>query len=135
MKKYGSFIVSTLLLCGSGIYLLIESIHDLKVKREGIIVEAVVEKLPPFCFSKHNKMGLSYAGKSYILSLGGKNCRKGYYRIGQVVKCYWDQKREKLYHMNIFPEFQIFFSILVFFIPVVMWYKCRNTTELHGFFI
>ncbi len=131
MKKYGSFIVLTLLLCGSGIYLFIGAINDLKVKREGTIVEAVVEKLPPFCLPKHNKMGLSYAGKSYILPLNREYCRKGYYRIGQVVQCYWDQKREELYHMDISPEFDIFISIVFFFAPFVMWYKYRNTVELH----
>ena len=131
MKKYGSFIILTLLLWGTSIGFIISDIQNRQIIKQGIIVDVIVEKLPPFCLSKHNKMGVSYKGKSYILPIGSVNCSRGYYHVGQIIQCYWDQKRGKLHHMGLTSGPLTVFAIAVFLAPIVMWYKYRNTVELH----
>lgn len=126
MKNYGSLILLFLLFWAGSIYFFIEAFHDLQVKHDGKIVEVVVETLPSFCTSKHNKMGVFYDGKSYTLPLQSVACRKGYYQVGQVIMCYWDQKRKKLYHSGLDPSSGFIIGIVVFIAPFLLWYKAKR---------
>ncbi len=130
MKKYGSFIFLTLMLWGISIGFIISDIQNMRIIKQGIIVDVIVEKLQPFCLAKHNRIWVSYEGKSYTLRIGSVSCRKGYYHVGQVFQCYWDQKRQKLHHMGLTYGSMTIFAIVVFLAPIVMWYKYRNTEEL-----